>query len=68
MTKTGDAEVALAVVAGGFELASPETRAKEQTNKKIRNDGRIRCTVTRSYISKDERSKNKVAQIKRKKR
>jgi hypothetical protein len=33
-------------VTGGFELASPETRAKERTSNKARNEERIRCTAT----------------------
>jgi hypothetical protein len=67
MTTTGEAEVIPAGVAGGSELASPETRAKEQAKNKTRNDGGIRCTVTGNYISIDERNKSKVAQNEKKK-
>jgi len=45
-----------------FELASSETSAREQNKNKTRTAGRMRCTVTASYISRDETDKTKVAQ------
>jgi hypothetical protein len=46
MTITDEEVETPAGVAGGFELAPPETRAKEKTKKKTRNEESIRCTAT----------------------
>ena len=62
MTTTGGVEETPAGGAWGFELAPPETRAKEQTKNKTRNDGGMCCTVTGNYISTDETDNTKVAQ------
>ena len=62
MMTTGAVVERPAGVAGGFELASPEARAKKPIKTKTRNDGRMRCTVTGSYISEDETDKAKVTQ------
>jgi hypothetical protein len=43
---TGEEVVAVAGIAGDFELASPETRTKEKIKNKTRNDGSMRCTAT----------------------
>jgi len=43
---TGEAVVTAAGIAGGFELASPETSAIEKIKNKTRNDGSMRCTAT----------------------
>jgi hypothetical protein len=46
MTITAGEEETPAGVARGFELASPETRSKEKTKSRTRNEGSIRCTAT----------------------
>jgi hypothetical protein len=62
MTTMGEVEEGVAGVAGGFELASPETIANEQIKNRTRNTRRMRCTVAGNYISTDETDKTKVAQ------
>jgi hypothetical protein len=62
---TCGADETAAGVAVALELASPETKNKEQINNETRKEGTIRCTATGNYISMDETYKTKVAQNRR---